>query len=73
MAKVKKLTVRGEKPAGGLYAGDCRTMIGLCSAQYSTFCERASRGATCQSNLVRGAQSTRGFVAGAQWGSLRRC
>jgi hypothetical protein len=71
--QLKKLTARVVKHTGGLYAGDRRKMIGLFSARYSTFCELASRGATCLSNLVRGAQSTRGFVGGAPWGSLPGC
>ena len=71
--RLKKLTARVIKPAGGLCAGDRRRMIGLCSPRYSTSCERVSRGATCQSSLARGARSTRGFVAGALRGCSPGC
>jgi len=71
--RLKKLTARVIKPAGGLCAGDRRKMIGLCSPRYSTSCERVSRGATCQSSLARGARSTRGFVAGVLRGSSPGC
>ena len=71
--RLKKLTARVTKPAGGLYAGDRRKMIGLCSPRYSTSCEPVSRGATCRSSLARGTRSTRGFVAGVLRGSSPGC
>ena len=71
--RLRKLIVRVAKPAGGLCAGDRRKMIGLCSPRYSTSCERVSRGATCQSNLVRGTRSTRDFDAGVLRGRSPGC
>ena len=71
--RLKKLTARVIKSAGGLCAGDRRKMIGLCSPRYSTSCERVSRGATFQSSLAHGVRSSRGFVAGALRGSSPGC
>jgi hypothetical protein len=71
--RLKKLTARGIKPAGGLCAGDRRKMIGLCSPRYSMSCELVSRDATYQSSLAREVRSTRGFVDGVLQGSLPGC
>ena len=63
--RVKKLTVRAPKAAGGLAGvGRPRTMKS-CSRPCSTSCAPAFRGAICQSALVRGVRSTRASDVGA--------
>ncbi len=71
--RVKKLTVRAPKAAGGLAGvGRPRTMKSW-SRPCSTSCAPAFRGAICQSALVRGGRSTRASDVGAPGDCLPGC
>src|ERR1022692_1532118 len=62
---LKKLTVRGRKPAGAACEDDRRRTIGLWSAPFSTSCAPVFRGVTCRRTSAHGLRCIHGFGVGA--------
>ena len=71
--RVKKLTVRAPKAAGGLAGVGRPRAMKSCSPPCSTSCAPAFRGAICQRALVRGVRSTRASDVGAPWACSPAC